>query len=381
MSINSAMLAGVSGLAANSAALAAISDNISNVNTVGYKENTVNFETLVVGQQAANSSNGSAGGVLSSGQQLITGQGTTTQTSSPTDLAITGAGMFVTTATAAGITPGAQVLFTRAGSFTPDSQGFLKNAAGLYLQGWAADAQGNITQGSNLGSLTPINVSTIGGTVTATTATSANANLNAGQAISAQAAAVPAAGAGAYDATTAANSMTAYNATTGTGVKPDFTVPIPVSDSLGGQHTVQVDLLKSSVANQWYAEIQAVPASDVTSGTGLVPGQIATGIVAFNTDGSLDTVNTTLPMSLNIGASASAPGAGAVSWASGLGVAAQAISVNLAPTTGAAGLTPVQQPLRRPDRQHQRHALRQPEFGVHRQGRFRQRHLRQRRLA
>ena len=37
MSINSAMLAGSSGLRANASALAAISDNISNVNTVGYK--------------------------------------------------------------------------------------------------------------------------------------------------------------------------------------------------------------------------------------------------------------------------------------------------------------------------------------------------------
>ena len=36
MSINSALLAGVSGLTANSAALAAISQNIANVNTVGY---------------------------------------------------------------------------------------------------------------------------------------------------------------------------------------------------------------------------------------------------------------------------------------------------------------------------------------------------------
>jgi flagellar hook protein FlgE len=34
MSINSAMLAGVSGLVANASALAAISDNIANVNTV-----------------------------------------------------------------------------------------------------------------------------------------------------------------------------------------------------------------------------------------------------------------------------------------------------------------------------------------------------------
>ena len=49
MSINSAMLAGVSGLVANSSALAAISDNISNVNTVGYKRSQANFGTLVSG--------------------------------------------------------------------------------------------------------------------------------------------------------------------------------------------------------------------------------------------------------------------------------------------------------------------------------------------
>ena len=41
MSLNSAMLAGVSGLAANSAALAAISQNIANVNTPGYTRQRV----------------------------------------------------------------------------------------------------------------------------------------------------------------------------------------------------------------------------------------------------------------------------------------------------------------------------------------------------
>jgi flagellar basal body rod protein FlgG len=50
MSINSAMLAGVSGLIANSSALAAISDNIANVNTVGYKRSSANFSTLVTSQ-------------------------------------------------------------------------------------------------------------------------------------------------------------------------------------------------------------------------------------------------------------------------------------------------------------------------------------------
>ena len=50
MSINSAMLSGVSGLIANSSALAALSDNIANVNTVGYKRSTANFSTLVTAQ-------------------------------------------------------------------------------------------------------------------------------------------------------------------------------------------------------------------------------------------------------------------------------------------------------------------------------------------
>ena len=130
------------------------------------------------------------------------------------------------------------------------------------------------------------------------------------------------------------------NSMTGGAVTPDFSVQVPVLDSLGGQHTVQVDFLKSSVANQWFAEVQAVPASDVASGAGLAPGQIATGTVAFNTDGSLDTTNTTLASVLNIGASsATAPGAGAVNWATSLGVAASPLTLDLASSSGSSGLT------------------------------------------
>jgi len=50
MSINSAMQAGVSGLSANSAALAAISQNIANVNTIGYKRTQGEFQTIVNSQ-------------------------------------------------------------------------------------------------------------------------------------------------------------------------------------------------------------------------------------------------------------------------------------------------------------------------------------------
>ncbi|OZA78039.1 MAG: flagellar biosynthesis protein FlgE, partial [Caulobacter sp. 39-67-4] len=95
MSINSAMLSGVSGLIANSSALAAISDNISNVNTVGYKRSTANFSTLVTSQ--SKNATYSAGGVKALTHQFITQQGLTQSSTSNLDLSISGAGFFVGT--------------------------------------------------------------------------------------------------------------------------------------------------------------------------------------------------------------------------------------------------------------------------------------------
>ena len=43
MSINSALAAGVTGLVANTSAISAISDNIANANTVGYKKESIDF--------------------------------------------------------------------------------------------------------------------------------------------------------------------------------------------------------------------------------------------------------------------------------------------------------------------------------------------------
>ncbi|MGK9867780.1 hypothetical protein O6221_23435, partial [Salmonella enterica subsp. enterica] len=92
---------------------------------------------------------------------------------------------------------------------------------------------------------------------------------------------------------------------------PDFTRTVQVYDNLGGSRSLTYSFLKSATPNQWHVEIYASPASDVTTGAGLVDGQVATGIVAFS-GGELDTANTTLPTSLTFGASnAGAPGAGA----------------------------------------------------------------------
>ena len=183
MSINSAMLAGVSGLVSNSSALAAISDNIANANTIGYKRSQANFQTLVPNRGATTSY--TAGGVTAVTRQYVTQQGLPQRTTSSTDLAIAGNGFFVTTEKAENVQATDTRSFTRAGSFHLDELGYLKNDANLSLQGWLVDNNGNIaTDPSDMSRLQSINVASVGGTAQKTTRIGINANLQASQTLS-----------------------------------------------------------------------------------------------------------------------------------------------------------------------------------------------------
>ncbi|MFN3537108.1 MAG: flagellar hook-basal body complex protein, partial [Brevundimonas sp.] len=346
MSINSALLAGVSGLAANSAALSAISQNIANVNTIGYKRTQGEFQTMVNNQSQG--AGYSAGGVMASTRNFISQSGQLQRTSSSTDLGISGSGFFVVAERSENLTPADARLFTRAGAFRVDEMGYLKNTAGLYLQGWPVDTEGNIaTDPSDLNRLRSINVGTVGGTAEATTRVQLNANLRSSQVVSPEALAVTTAGPNAYDPAT--NSMAMWDPETGTGVKPDFELTIPVSDSKGGQRSLAVSFLKSDVPNQWYAEIRAIPEDDVITGAGLSNGQLRSGVIAFTQDGRLDVAamqalgaaalfDDPENASLTFGASDSgAPGAGEFRWADDLGIQNQTITFDLNASAG--GLT------------------------------------------
>ena len=335
MSINTAMAAGVSGLSANEAAVTAISNNIANSNTVGYKQTDVSFESFVT---AATAGGGAAalntgGGVTATAADLVTQQGQLTQTASNTDLAINGAGFFVVskTPTTGGVVNAVAnsnpTLFTRAGSFTEDKNGNLVNSAGDYLQGWLADASGNITTTTtNVSALSTINVLTAGGAVSPTTQVAINANVNAATTVNA------AVTGGTYSATSATTSMAAYIASSGTtGTKPDFTITVPVSDSLGGQHTLEIALLKTTTPDQWDAEVVDPTSGDVA---GVTNGQLANGTLSFTSSGVYNPATSTLlgggsPLSMTIGAS----GGAAPAWATALGAASQTISLNLSNVT------------------------------------------------
>ncbi len=343
MSINSALLAGVSGLTANSAALAAISQNIANVNTVGYKRTTVDFSTVV---NAQNQGAGySAGGILGTTRNYISQAGQLQRTTSSTDLGIAGQGFFVATEKAEGLDAGDARLFTRAGAFRVDEFGYLKNTAGLYLQGWPVDSEGGIVRDpSDLNKLKSINVGSVGGTAEATTRAQLNANLQSSQAVSPDIATY----------SLATNSMSMYDAEAGTGFKPDFQITIPASDSKGGQRSIAYSFIKTANPNEWRAEVHVIPASDIENGSTPSNGILKSGLVLFTQDGRLDvdgmkaaeiaTPGTMLfadpsVASITLGASdpATVGTAAAPQWRDSLGIDNQTITFDLSASAG--GLT------------------------------------------
>ncbi len=322
MSINSAMLAGVSGLVANSSALAAISDNIANVNTVAYKRNQVNFANVVTSQAVQGKY--SAGGVQGTTRQFVSQQGLIQSSGSATDLAISGDGFFVVTDRGSGLTAGDARKFTRQGSFSVDAEGFMKNDAGLYLQGWPALPTGGFdVNPSDLSKMAAINVKNLGAAVAPTTSVDISANLNKAGVVSA--------GEGAYNGATVA-SMADFADDPATGTRPDFVVEMNLTDSTGGSRKIAMAFLKDDAANpnQWHAEIYAIPAADVSSAGR--PGQLANGFVTFNQDGSIDLANTTLFGAAGDPAVMSLAESGAATqprWADALGIAAQDVDLDL----------------------------------------------------
>ena len=325
MSINSALLAGVSGLVANSSALAAISDNIANVNTVAYKRNQVNFANVVTAQAVKGKY--SAGGVQGVTRQFVSQQGLIQSSGSATDLAISGDGFFIATQKGAGLTPADARVFTRQGSFSVDADGYLVNDSKLYLQGWPVQADGTFNVNpSDLNNLEAINVKNLGAAVTATNNVGISANLDKSAVVSA--------GEAGYDGATV-DSMADYADDPTTGTRPDFTIELNVVDSTGGPRKLSMAFLKSSAnPNEWHAEIYAIPAGDVDNGGGR-PGQLAQGVVTFNQDGTIDLANTDLFGAL--GATPQIPldasGGAAPKWDDALGLAAQTIDLDLTKIT------------------------------------------------
>lgn len=261
MSIYGAMFSGVSGLSAQSQALGMISDNISNVNTIGYKGTVARFSTLVT--EAASSTHYSPGGVRSSPYQKIDRQGLLQGSSSATDIAIVGNGFFVVNEDAAPAV-GDDYMFTRAGNFTLDENGYLLSN-GYYLQGWRLDTLGNLPANTSvLSSLETVNVSNLTGAARQTTNIELAVNLPG-------------------------------NATAAIG--DDYSTTVTVYDKQGGTHDVTYTWTK--LANDSWRVDASLPASanfaDTDTGAAVLDPTVTLGTVNFNADGTLGSLVATAP--------------------------------------------------------------------------------------
>ncbi|MEO1062731.1 MAG: flagellar hook protein FlgE [Actinomycetota bacterium] len=141
------MFSGVSGLRSHQTMMDVVGNNISNVNTPGFKASQVTFtETLSqILRGPAGSTDDRGGinpiqiglGVKVAGVEGIFTQGASQVTGRTTDLAVQGSGFFV-------VQSGEDRLFTRNGAFSFDEIGNLANAQGFIVQGWSADAAGDV---------------------------------------------------------------------------------------------------------------------------------------------------------------------------------------------------------------------------------------------
>jgi flagellar hook protein FlgE len=147
----SSLYSGISGLLTNSESINVIGNNISNVNTVGYKSQSTSFQDMLYQSIASASGTSQVGrGSTLAAVSTSFSQGSFETTTSSTDLAIGGTGFFMVKQASSDTT-----YYTRAGGFSFDSNGNLCNSSGYVLQGKAIDR----TTGTATGVDTNINVS------------------------------------------------------------------------------------------------------------------------------------------------------------------------------------------------------------------------------
>ncbi|MCH9852784.1 MAG: flagellar hook-basal body complex protein [Alphaproteobacteria bacterium] len=138
MSLYGSLRTSASGLYGNSQRLATISDNIANLNTIGYKRATAEFSTFLT----TNTVGYRPGGINSTITRDLTQQGSIEISDKSTDFSISGKGYFVVTDRLSydeendTYRPAGSTFYTRSGQFRPDSDGNLRNSNGYYLLSW-----------------------------------------------------------------------------------------------------------------------------------------------------------------------------------------------------------------------------------------------------
>ncbi|MBX7079765.1 MAG: flagellar hook protein FlgE [Nannocystaceae bacterium] len=286
MSITSSMYTGAAGMSSHSDAMGVISDNIANVNTVGYRSQRANFADVLGGFIAGSAAG--AGSRIGSVQTMFM-QGSLLGTGNNLDLAIEGNGFFVVNGAVGGVDGS---YYTRSGQFHTDADGYLVNPDGLRVQGYGLDSTGAV--GNTPGDMM-ITQDTLPPTATANV--TVKANLDADQAID----------------------PTAFDINDPGGTS-DYSTGITAYDSLGTPHqlTLFFKKLADAPTQQWEVHVAAA-GTDVTPAATSEYTELGNGTLDFDTAGAL---------------SASSLSSVNVSWA---GAAAATINLDFGTPTGSGG--------------------------------------------
>src|SRR6266403_1552150 len=213
----------LSGLTASSEALSTTANNLANLNTIGYKDEHIQFADLFYqnfGTNGAGDPIQQGAGVTVASKPSDFTQGNVTPTGVSTDVAIQGNGFFV-------VEKNGVLSYTRAGNFEVGTDNLLKTAGGQYVLGYPA-VNGAVNTSQGLGTLA------LGaGTVSPATVT-ANVSLTSN-----------------LDATADVGSTYSTQAT--------------IYDSLGGSHNITFTYTKTATNTWTYGA--TVPAADITGAT------------------------------------------------------------------------------------------------------------------
>ena len=168
MSFNIAL----SGINAAQKDLDVTANNIANVNTYGFKESRAEFADVYATSIFSNGKTATGNGVKTAQVAQQFHQGSLLSTQNSLDMAIGGEGFFVTAEDPTTLTRS----FTRAGAFNLNSDNFVVNASGQYLQAYPVDSNGNPSSVS-MAATRPLQISTSVGTPTQTSEVDLTFNL------------------------------------------------------------------------------------------------------------------------------------------------------------------------------------------------------------
>lgn len=254
MGIYNALYTGSSGLQAFGESVRVIGDNIANVNSLGFKSQSVVFADVLsqtVGVTRSNIANQVGSGVRIGQITRNQAQGSIENTTSATDLAINGTGLFALKDPASG-----QTYYTRAGSFFLDKNSSLIDGQGFVVQGWTTNEKGDAT-----GNVTNISFGGLSSQAQATTSIDVGVTLD--------------------------SNATPFN--TGVAFDPNnaatyhYKAEANIYDSLGQQHAISIYYIKDASNNwSWHAGVDGGDLVGGTAGEQVIVGSATTNFNATN---------------------------------------------------------------------------------------------------